>query len=88
MPTAKKKTLLAIINPISGTTKKEYVPETLDKLIDKNKFDLTVRFTQCQGHATALTQEAIKENFYGVVAIGGDGTINELHRLYAIPIRQ
>ena len=36
MPTAKKKTLLAIINPISGTTKKEYVPETLDKLIDKN----------------------------------------------------
>ena len=46
MPTIEKKTLLAIINPISGTTKKEYVPELLDKLIDKDKFALTVRFTQ------------------------------------------
>ena len=35
MPTAKKKTLLAIINPISGTTKKEYVPETLTNLLIK-----------------------------------------------------
>ena len=78
MPTIEKKTLLAIINPISGTTKKEYVPELLDKLIDKDKFALTVRFTQYAGHATELTKEAIKNNFYGVMAIGGDGTINEV----------
>lgn len=78
MPTTEKKTLLAIINPISGTAKKEYVPETLNRLIDKDKFDLTIRFTQRQGHATELTKEAIREGFYGVVAVGGDGTINEV----------
>lgn len=79
MPTTiEKKPLLAIINPISGTAKKEYVPETLNRIIDKEKFDLTIRFTQRQGHASELTKEAIKEGFYGVVAIGGDGTINEV----------
>lgn len=78
MPTSEKKTLLAIINPISGTTKKEYVPEILERSIDKNKFDLTIRFTQRQGHATELTNEAIRQKFYGVIAIGGDGTINEV----------
>ena len=38
MPTIEKKTLLAIINPISGTTKKEYVPELsiIIVLIDSN----------------------------------------------------
>lgn len=79
MPTTgKKKTLLAIINPISGTSNKEYVPEILNKLIDKNKFALSIRFTQHQGHATTLTKKAISDGFYGVIAIGGDGTINEV----------
>lgn len=78
MPTIEKKTLLAVINPISGTARKESVPDLLDKFIDKDKFDLTIRFTQRAGHATELTTEAIKKGFYGVVAIGGDGTINEV----------
>ncbi len=78
MVDTEKKTLLAIINPISGTTKKEYVPELLDTLVDKEKFTLTVRFTQRAGHATELTKEAIEKKIYGVVAIGGDGTINEV----------
>lgn len=37
-----------------------------------------VRFTEGQGHATALTSEAIKEGYELVVAMGGDGTINEV----------
>ena len=78
MPATDKKKLLAIINPISGTDTKEYVPEILDRIIDKDKFNLTLRFTQRQGHATELTQAAILNGFHGVVAVGGDGTINEV----------
>lgn len=78
MSPTEKKRLIAIINPISGTSKKEYVPETLERLIDKDKFDLTIRFTQRQGHATILTKEAIEQEYYGVIAVGGDGTINEV----------
>lgn len=78
MPATDKKKLLAIINPISGTDTKEYVPEILDRIIDKDKFNLTLRFTQRQGHATELTQVAILNGFHGVIAVGGDGTINEV----------
>lgn len=78
MPATDKKNLLAIINPISGTDTKEYIPEILDRIIDKDKFNLTLRFTQRQGHATELTQAAILNGFHSVVAVGGDGTINEV----------
>jgi len=37
-----------------------------------------VRFTDRQGHATLLTSEAIKDGYELVVAVGGDGTINEV----------
>lgn len=70
--------ILAVINPISGTTKKEYIPEIIERTIDKTKYRVSVRFTQYASHATELTSQAIKEGFYGVIAVGGDGTINEV----------
>ena len=75
---AEKKKILAVINPISGTSKKEYFPEIIARCIDSSKFDVTVRFTQHASHATTLTHEAIDNDFYGVIAVGGDGTINEV----------
>ena len=75
---AGKRKILAVINPISGTSNKEFMPETIARCIDPDKFDVVVRFTQHASHATLLTEEAIKEDFYGVIAVGGDGTINEV----------
>ncbi len=73
-----QKEILAIINPISGTSKKEYVPETINRLIDHDKFNINVRFSQRPGHATILTKEACERGTYAVLAIGGDGTVNEI----------
>ena len=75
---AGKRKILAVINPISGTSNKEFMPETIARCIDPDKFDVVVRFPQHASHATLLTEEAIKEGFYGVIAVGGDGTINEV----------
>ena len=75
---AGKRKILAVINPISGTSNKEFMPETIARCIDPDKFDVVVRFTQHASHATLLTEEAIKEGFYGVIALVGDGTINEV----------
>ena len=75
---AGKRKILAVINPISGTSNKEFMPETIARCIDPDKFDVVVRFTQHASHATLLTEDAIKEGFYGVIAVGGDGTINEV----------
>lgn len=73
-----RKKLLAVINPISGTANKQYIPETITEVMDESKWDVTIRFTQRPGHATDLAKQAIKQGYYGVLAIGGDGTINEV----------
>jgi YegS/Rv2252/BmrU family lipid kinase len=41
------------------------------------KTDYDVRFTERHGHGTSLASEAIKDGYELVVAVGGDGTINE-----------
>ena len=73
-----RKKLLAVINPISGTANKQYIPETITEVMDESKWDVLIRFTQRPGHATDLAKQAIKQGYYGVLAIGGDGTINEV----------
>ncbi len=75
---AQPKKLMAVINPISGTSSKASIPEMLDKVIDKTKFDLSIRFTEYASHATKLAEEAISSQYAGVLAIGGDGTVNEV----------
>lgn len=72
-----KKQLLAIINPISGTSSKDYLPETIRQQIDTSVFDLSIRYTQYPNHAMQMAAEAAGNGFYGVIAIGGDGTVNE-----------
>lgn len=73
-----RRKLLAVINPISGTANKQYIPETITEVMDESKWDMMIRFTQRPGHATDLAKQAIKQGYYGVLAIGGDGTINEV----------
>ena len=76
MPQEKKK-ILALINPISGTANKDYLPETIRQVVDSSIFDLSIRFTQRPNHAYQLAKEAAGNGYYGVIAVGGDGTVNE-----------
>lgn len=67
-----------IINPISGVYKKKNVPEKIARYIDYVQYDYTIRFTQYAGHATLIAQQAVEENYDVCVAIGGDGSINDV----------
>jgi len=42
------------------------------------KTEYDVRFTERQGHATPIAREAIKDGYELAIAVGGDGTINEV----------
>lgn len=75
-----KKRILFIVNPISGTHGKEFVLHLIDKYIDRTRYDYTVRKTEYAGHACQLAHQAAEEKTDIVVAIGGDGTINEIGR--------
>lgn len=67
--------ILFIINPISGVKKKLNVPDLIKKHFAAAQYE--IQFTQHKGHATELASKAVKEKYNIVVAVGGDGTINE-----------
>ena len=73
-----KSNILFIINPISGGKKKSSLPALIDKHLDKGKFVPVYTFTEYIGHASELAQEAEKKDYDIIVAVGGDGTINEV----------
>ncbi len=66
-----------IINPHSGTGNKEKLPELIESAIDKTIFNAEVCFTEAPGHARELTREAVENGYEIVVAVGGDGSVNE-----------
>ena len=67
-----------IINPISGTRTKANIPNLIDCLIDKNKFEVDIRFTEYAGHAISIATEMAQLNYAIVASVGGDGTMNEI----------
>jgi len=73
-------TLMLIINPVSGTGSKRGLEELATRLLGRRGYRLDIRFTTCRGDATRLATEAIDAGYAGVLAAGGDGTINETAR--------
>lgn len=72
------KNIAFIVNPISGTKAKNRVAKLIRELLDLQQFAPTVVVTEYAGHATQLAQQFALEDYYAVVAVGGDGTINEV----------
>ena len=71
------KNIAFIVNPISGTKAKNRVAKLIRETLDLQQFSPTVVVTEYAGHATQLAQQFALEGYYAVVAVGGDGTVNE-----------
>ncbi len=70
--------LFFIVNKYSGTG---FNPE-LEGLVRNNcgdhRMECDLAYTQGRGHATELATRAIADGFEYIVAVGGDGTVNEV----------
>ncbi len=73
-----KKEVLFIVNPVSGGRRKNKLQDSLFRHLNNKKYNASIVFTEYAGHAGLLTEEAVKNNIDIVVAVGGDGTINEV----------
>ncbi len=69
-----------VVNPISGGKSKEKIFSLINSELASFGFDLEVMHTQYVGHAEEIAKRAVIEQFDVVVAVGGDGTINEVAR--------
>ncbi len=67
-----------IVNPISGKGKQKGIEDSIKKNLDSKKYEYSVKFTERQGHAKELCKQAITDGYEAVIAVGGDGTVNEI----------
>ena len=75
---AAKKKILFIMNPISGNAKKTGIPKIIETTLDTRLFDFEIEQTKYVGHACELADKAKDNGYDAVVAVGGDGTVNDV----------
>ena len=75
-----KRHILFIVNPISGTSSKKGFDKIVEKNIDRNHFNYDIIRTEYAGHAAELASAAALQGTDICVAVGGDGTVNEVAR--------
>lgn len=73
----KAKTLF-IVNPISGIGRQKRIETLLKQNLDHDLFDYEVRYTERIHHGTDLAREAVQRGYDCVVAVGGDGSVNDV----------
>ena len=78
------KNIAFIINPVSGSKETQNAKRKLPKLImqtlDAEQWLPNIAFTEYAGHAAELAYQYSRMGFDAVVAVGGDGTVNEVAR--------
>lgn len=75
-----KKKAVFIINLKSGTSDKAAIPGLIGETLDKDKFDYDIAITEYAGHASEIAAKAKSDGVDVAVAVGGDGTVNEVAR--------
>ncbi len=70
---------LFVLNPCSGHNRRNPgLARSVRDFISARHLDAELATTEARGHATELTRHAVQRGSEVVVAIGGDGTMNEI----------
>lgn len=75
---ANLKTLAFIVNPVSGKRNKKNLSGLIANNLDKKVWNYEIIYTAWAGHAPQLVKECAEKGIAGVMAVGGDGTVNEV----------
>lgn len=79
METGKKK-IVFIINPIAGVRNKKRLEKKIDKFFSGGDYEVIKHYTSYPSHAVDIAACYAKAEPTFIVAVGGDGTINEIAR--------
>ncbi len=70
--------IIYLINPISGTSKKDKIRELVEKVTAAKDIEYRVFHTNAAGDYEFLREHIVKEHFTDIVILGGDGTVNQV----------
>lgn len=70
--------VLFIVNPKSGKGALKNLEKKIEKSLDSKRFIAVIEYTQWVKHATTIAREYVDKGIKRVVAMGGDGTVNEV----------
>ena len=73
-----KKHLVFIINPKSGVDRQKEIKQGIESNLDKDQFSYEIQHTEYAKHGTLLANAASKNGAYAIVAVGGDGSVNDI----------
>ncbi len=71
------KKILFIVNPVSGVGKQKGIEKLISKHLDASVLEYSIVYTTQAGHARDISREAVSRGLDAVIAVGGDGTVNE-----------
>jgi YegS/Rv2252/BmrU family lipid kinase len=69
---------LIVVNPNAGHERGKKDWHTIANLLQKHNITYKAQFTEARHHAIAITQLGISEGYRKIIAVGGDGTMNEV----------
>ncbi len=69
---------ILIVNPISGSADKTALIAQIETVLKSKSVDFQIITTSYPGHARELAEQFGRETDTVIVAIGGDGTVNEI----------
>ena len=75
-----KKHIVFIINPKSGVERQKEINQAIIAHLDEHKYSHEIWQTEYARHGTVLAAEAAQQGAYAVVAVGGDGSVNDVVR--------
>ncbi len=74
------KNVLFIVNKHAGTGYQPQVEGRILTACAERDIECTIEFTRGRGHATQLANDGVTKDFKWIIAVGGDGTVNEVAR--------
>ena len=75
---SERRKILFIVNPVSGVKKKLLLDDLVSQHFNPAEFETLIYHTTRKGDARERSEKAVSEFYNVVVAVGGDGTINEV----------
>jgi len=72
------KHLVFVVNPHSGVNRKKQIQTLIEQTLNHQLFSHEIAYTAYPKHGTSIAREAAAKGHYAVIAVGGDGSVNDV----------